>query len=108
MIETVTPRDRDRGPMCTGGRDGGARAAHARLREACARGRPGAVRKVALAILAMAVLWLYEHVPVGCQAQLAPQLASGAAQRFGLGESLFGRLARLGVRTCFLDTQASS
>tara|TARA_B100000780_G_C20878667_1_gene349524 strand:+ start:419 stop:589 length:171 start_codon:yes stop_codon:yes gene_type:complete len=56
----------------------------------------------------MAVLWLYEHVPVGCQAQLAPQLASGAAQRFGLGESLFGRLARLGVRTCFLDTQASS
>ena len=55
----------------------------------------------------MAILWLYEHVPVGFQAQLAPQLASSAAQRFGLGESLFGRLARLGVRTCFLDTQAS-
>ena len=44
-------------------------------------------------------------VLVGDQAQLAPQLASGAAQRLGLGESLFGRLARLGVCTCFLDTQ---
>ena len=44
-------------------------------------------------------------VLVGDQAQLAPQLSSNVAQRLGLGESLFGRLVRVGVHACFLDTQ---
>ena len=44
-------------------------------------------------------------VLVGDQKQLAPQLASNAARRLGLGESLFARLVRLGAPSCFLDVQ---
>ena len=44
-------------------------------------------------------------VLVGDQAQLGPQLVSHVAAHLGLGESLFGRLVRQGVRAFFLDTQ---